>query len=113
MQIRCSNSFYLYLFLFKESLTLKEKRSRFDVYFDILQILYSEKDTKDAITPTKIAHMANLPYDRFRRYLNRLIELGMVRKESTGKFIVTEKGLNFVQEHKRMTNFLRSMGLLP
>jgi predicted transcriptional regulator len=36
----------------------------------------------------------------------------MVR-EQNGKFFVTEKGFEYMQEFERISDFLRRMGLLP
>ena len=91
-----------------------EKRSKFQIYFDILLILcnqFCKTETDNELSPTRVAHKANLPYDRFRSYLGRLVQLGMVREE-LGEFFVTEKGLEYVLEYKRVTVFLERMGLL-
>jgi predicted transcriptional regulator len=87
------------------------KRSRLQIYFDILQILCEElKNGKPSLT--KVAYMANLPYDRFQKCLNKLIQLDLVR-ERNGKFFVTEKGFECISEYERINDFLRRMGLLP
>jgi predicted transcriptional regulator len=87
------------------------KRSRIQIYFDVLQILCEElKNGKPSLT--RVAHMANLPYDRFQKSLNKLIQLDIVR-EQNGKFFVTEKGFEYMQEFERISDFLRRMGLLP
>ncbi|MCP8304864.1 MAG: hypothetical protein H3Z50_05285 [archaeon] len=89
-----------------------EKRSRFQIYFDILRFLREELQSSDKPSPTRVAHRANLPYDRFRNYLDDLIQLGMISHEG-GKLVVTKKGWEYIQEHEKMNNFLKRMGLLP
>jgi len=87
------------------------KRSRIQIYFDILRILCEElKNDKPSLT--RVAHIANLPYDRFQKCLNKLIQLDMVR-EQNGKFLVTEKGFEYINEYERINDFLKRMGLLP
>jgi predicted transcriptional regulator len=87
------------------------RRSRIQIYFDILRVLCEElKNDKPSLT--RVAHIANLPYDRFQKCLNKLIQLDMVR-EQNGKFLVTEKGFEYMQEFERISDFLRRMGLLP
>lgn len=88
-----------------------EKRSRFRIYFDVLQLLCEEIRESDKPSPTRIAHKANLPYDRFRNYLDYLIRLGMISREGE-KLVVTQKGLEYIQEFERITDFLSRMGLL-
>jgi predicted transcriptional regulator len=88
-----------------------EKRSRIQIYFDILWILCEElKNGKPSLT--RVAHMANLPYDRFQKCLNKLIQLDIVH-EQNGKFFVTKKGFECINEYERINDFLRRMGLLP
>jgi predicted transcriptional regulator len=88
-----------------------EKRSKFQIYFDILDLLNNEVDEYDRVSPTRVAHRANLPYDRFQRALERLVQLGMVSYVGES-LAVTEKGLEYVREFKRMNDFLKRMGLL-
>ncbi|MEM3578281.1 MAG: winged helix-turn-helix domain-containing protein [Candidatus Bathyarchaeia archaeon] len=89
-----------------------EKRSKVQIYFDILQILCDEaKNEKPSLT--KVAHLANLPYDRFQKCLHQLVQLGMVSCAEGGKIFVTEKGLEYIDECMKFNNFLKKMGLLP
>jgi len=89
-----------------------EKRGKLQIYFDILEVLCENVEAGDAPSPTRIAHKTNLPYDRFRNYLDELVRLSMVSREG-GKLVVSEKGFEYVRWHKRMISFLKSMGLLP
>jgi predicted transcriptional regulator len=86
-----------------------EKRNKYQIYFDILVLLYNEIDEGGRVSPTRVAHRANLPYDRFRKALENLIQLGMVSNVGE-ELVVTEKGLEYVREFKRMNDFLRRMG---
>lgn len=89
-----------------------EKRSKVQIYYDILRILCEEsKNEKPSLT--KVAHLVNLPYDRFKKCLNQLVHLNMVCRAEGGKIFVTEKGLEYINECMKFNNFLRKMGLLP
>jgi predicted transcriptional regulator len=89
-----------------------EKRGKFKIYFDVLQLLDNEMKSGDKPSFTRVAHEANLPYDRFRNCLDYFIQVGMVSRKDE-KLVVTEKGLEYVEEFKKITDFLRQMGLLP
>lgn len=89
------------------------KRGKLQICFDVLQLLCEESKLNEKPSLTRVAHRANLPYDRFRGYLDHLIQLDMVSVDSRGKVAVTDKGLVFVEEYARMSDFLRHMGLLP
>jgi predicted transcriptional regulator len=88
-----------------------EKRNKFQIYFDVLDMLCDEMSEHDKVSPTRVAHKANLPYDRFQRALEHLIRLGMVSNVGE-ELAVTEKGLEYVREFKRINDFLRRMGFL-
>ena len=88
-----------------------EKRNKADIYFAILQLLHRNVEPNGKLSLTRTAHVANLPYDRFQNYLNHLVQLDMVSRQDE-KLVVTEKGLEFIQEYKKVTSFLRRMGLL-
>lgn len=87
------------------------KRSSSKIYFDILLVLCEElKNDKPSLT--RVAQKANLPYDRFQKRLNQLIQLGLVSRGQDQKLSVTEKGLEFIAEYMKITDFLRKIGLL-
>jgi predicted transcriptional regulator len=86
-----------------------EKRNKYQIYFDVLDLLYYEMTAHGKASPTRVAHKANLPYDRFRKALENLVQLGMVSNIGE-RLAVTEKGLEYMREFKRMNDFLRRMG---
>ena len=88
-----------------------EKRGKCQIYLDVLQVLSEEIQMNDKFSLTRIAHKANLPYDRFQKCLDRLIQLGMISHDSNGRFVVTEKGLEYMQGYLRINEFLKRMGL--
>jgi predicted transcriptional regulator len=85
------------------------KRSRVEIYSDILELLHTESKLRK-VSPTRLAHQANLPYDRFQKILDHLIVTGMILQKDEGLFL-TDKGLNCLHEIKRSQDFLKRMGL--
>lgn len=87
-----------------------EKRCKIRIYFDVLRILSREmEDGKPRLT--KVARLSNLPFDRFQKCLNQLVQLGLVSYAEGKKIFVTEKGLKFIDEYLRFDNFLKEIGL--
>jgi predicted transcriptional regulator len=78
---------------------------------DVLQIFCKELKNDGYPSLTRVAHEANLPYDRFQNCLDYLIQVGMVSHKDE-KLVVTEKGLEYVEEFKKITDFLKRMGFL-
>jgi len=89
-----------------------ERRTKFQIYYDILEVLCDELKLCGDCSLTKVAHRANLPYDRFRTCLDNLLRIGMIRWDTGRKLVVTGKGLEYVQEYKKINDFLGRMGLL-
>ena len=78
-----------------------DKRCKFEIYFDILNSLHSELNKYDNVSPTRVAYNARMPYDRFQKRLGKLIQLGMVSRVGD-RFVVTEKGLEYMTDFKKM-----------
>jgi len=91
----------------------EQKRNKIQIYFDILQLLCRESKLSAKSCPTRVAHEANLPYDRFQKCLDHLILLSMVSRGPEGKLVVTSKGVEFIDEYQKIVDFLSRMGLLP
>lgn len=61
-------------------------------------------------SPTRVAHRANLPYDRFQKVLEHLLETDLVEKTDNG-LLITDKGIKCLQHMQQTNEFLRRMGL--
>jgi predicted transcriptional regulator len=89
----------------------EQKRSRYEIYFDILSALYSESARGEKVSLTRIAHKSNLPYDRFQKLLKQLVEVDMISRDGSD-VALTEKGKEYMVEFNRINCFLIRMGLL-
>jgi predicted transcriptional regulator len=83
-----------------------QKRSKFQIYCDILLYLRNELRADHKLTPTRIAHQTNVPYDRFQEYLHNLIEIGLVVHEKE-TLTVTHKGLEYIEEFGKTIKLLK------
>lgn len=86
------------------------KRSKVDIYSAIFDSLRKESTQDGKASPTRVAHRANISYDRFLKILDHLVELDMIRRTDEG-LEITEKGLKCHQEIKRSNAVLRRLGL--
>jgi predicted transcriptional regulator len=82
----------------------EEKRGKFEICFDILNALYSETNKYGKASPTRVANKAKIPYDRFQLALGNSIQVGMVSQVGS-KLVVTEKGLEYLSEFKKIKDF--------
>jgi len=91
--------------------TPKEYRSKARIYFDILDQIVKEGGRAG---PTRILYGANLSHDRLTKHLAQLINLGLVVEEKEDDrvfYSVTEKGMSFLQEFRRIQAFAKAFGI--
>ena len=93
------------------------RRSRLELISDIL-LAIQNKGGK--IKPTHLMYKSNLSHKLLNSYLEELLQKELVRVEeeyikkrkATSKTVViTEKGLNFLSEFRRMREFTDAFGL--
>lgn len=86
------------------------KRSKADIYNDVLDILCQEVAKQGKASPTRVANRANLPYVRFQKIIDHLISADMARLTDNG-LQITEKGLNCLRQLQQANSVLKKMGL--
>ncbi|RLF14455.1 MAG: hypothetical protein DRJ97_06255 [Thermoprotei archaeon] len=89
---------------------MKRYRSRLRIVADILSIIASE----GRAGPTRIMYGANLSHERLVKYLKRLEELGLIKSLKMGDrtaYELTEKGLDFLAEFRRIEAFSKAFGV--
>ena|SRR3989344_1841928 len=94
------------------------RRSRLELVFDIL---LSIQNKGGKIKPTHLMYKSNLSHKLLNSYLEELLQKGLVevkeedpkkRRQKINKFIhITEKGLGFLEEFRRMKEFTSAFGL--
>ena len=93
------------------------RRSRLELIFDIL-LAIQNKGGK--IKPTHLMYKSNLSHKLLNNYLEELIQKELVnveeefmkkRKATAKTVVITEKGLNFLAEFRRMREFTDAFGL--
>lgn len=91
------------------------RRSRLELVFDILAAIQNKGGK---IKPTHLMYKSNLSHKLLNNYLEELLEKEMVevheiqQKKTTSKMIhITDKGLGFVEEFRRMREFTDAFGL--
>jgi predicted transcriptional regulator len=84
------------------------RRDKLKIYGDLLTILYNEREKEDIIM-TKVQTQLQVPYDRLKRYIRELAELGLI--EDDASLLVTEKGMEYLREYRKILAFMRKIGL--
>ena len=93
------------------------RRSRLELIFDILLAIQNKGGR---IKPTHLMYKSNLSHKLLNSYLEELIgkELVIIQEEQVKKkqtpnktVVITEKGLGFLAEFRRMREFTDAFGL--
>lgn len=93
------------------------RRSRLELIFDIL-LAIQNKGGK--IKPTHLMYKSNLSHKLLNSYMEELIEKNLImieeeysrkKQNSTKTVVITEKGLGFLEEFRRMRDFTSAFGL--
>jgi predicted transcriptional regulator len=69
--------------------------------------------SKEGILKTQIMYRANLSFTQLNDYLNFMLNLDLIAKTNHGSkeiYIITEKGLNFLQKHSELIKMLKTDG---
>jgi len=96
---------------------MSSRRSRLELIFDILLAIQNKGGR---IKPTHLMYKSNLSHKLLNSYLEELIgkqlvlieEIPMRKRQTPSKMvIITEKGLGFLAEFRRMREFTDAFGL--
>jgi predicted transcriptional regulator len=67
--------------------------------------------SKEGILKTQIMYRANLSFTQLNDYLNFMLNLDLMAKTNHGGkeiYVITEKGLNFLQKHSELIEMLKT-----
>ncbi len=96
---------------------MSTRRSRLELVFDIL-IAIQNKGGR--IKPTHLMYKSNLSHKLLNNYLEELVEKGLVtveeemvrkKKAPVKTVVISDKGLGFLSEFRRMREFTDAFGL--
>jgi predicted transcriptional regulator len=86
----------------------KIRRDRLKIYGDLLSVLNEEVKTEKTVL-TRIQVKVNVPFDRLKKYIHDLKELGLIEDEISLQ--LTEKGKQYVNKYEKVLDFIQLMGL--
>jgi predicted transcriptional regulator len=87
------------------------RRDRIKIYADILSVLSTAETEAEGgdLAITHVQLRTNVPFDRLKKYLSELADLGLVQNSTFPK--LTEKGKQFLVEYEKVREFMKRMGL--
>ncbi len=85
------------------------RRDKVIIYGDLLSVL-NEESKNEKIVLTHIQVRLNVSFDRLKKYLVNLKDLGLVEDENSPR--LTEKGKQYLKEYEKVLDFIKRMNLL-
>lgn len=96
---------------------MASRRSRLELVFDILLAIQNKGGR---IKPTHLMYKSNLSHKLLNNYLEELMQKELIRvdeeihrkkRAATKMVVITDKGLDFLAEFRRMREFTDAFGL--
>ena len=87
-----------------------KKRSRMDIYADILEVL---KRRPEGALVTRVSYGAGFPLDRIKPMLETLANFGLLSVRMAGEsrfYHITRRGLDFLDAYRRVQGFMTYLG---
>lgn len=84
------------------------RRDKLKIYNDLLTVL-NEEAKKEKIILSWVQVKTNLPFDRLKKNVQELIQIGLIEDEVSLK--LTEKGREYIKEYKKVMEFIKRMGI--
>ena len=83
---------------------MKNKRSKLQIYFDVLSAILVEKQDNTEISKTRLQHKSNTSYDKLLKYLDEMSEKGLIKLENN--IDTTDMGLKFYQDYSSVNDLI-------
>jgi predicted transcriptional regulator len=90
---------------------MSQRRNQLEIIYDILQAVMDKGGT---IRPTHLLYKSNLSHARMKEYIEQLTAKGMLasmQKDDRQLFTITEQGLRFVADYKKVRELTDAFGL--
>lgn len=81
----------------------KTKRNQVEIIVAILELCRKPK------VKTQVIYKTNMSFRGVQKFIKRLLELDLLRfGEADGKYVTTEKGLEFIWKYEELEELLKS-----
>ena len=83
---------------------MKNKRSKLQIYFDVLSAILVEKQDNSEVSKTRLQHKSNTSYDKLLKYLDEMNKKGLIKLEN--EIDTTEMGTKFHQDYSAVNDLI-------
>ena len=83
---------------------MRDKRSKLQIYFDVLSAILVEKQDNSEVSKTRLQHKSNTSYDKLLKYLDEMNKKGLIKLEN--EIDTTEMGIKFHQDYSAVNDLI-------
>jgi|TARA_B110000263_G_scaffold144645_1_gene125447 predicted transcriptional regulator len=83
---------------------VKERRSKIQLYFDIVSAIVQDSQNNDSVSPTRIQFKCNTSYDKLTKYLLEMEKRNIIDREKS--LSVTDKGMQFHRDYSKINELI-------
>ena len=91
----------------KNEVIMRDKRSKLQIYFDVISAILIEKQDNEEISKTRLQHKSNTSYDKLLKYLDEMDQKGLIKIEN--KIDTTELGSKFHQDYSNVNDLINEI----
>lgn len=84
---------------------VKERRSKLQIFYDVLSAIKEESQNNEKISYTRIQFKCNTSYDKLLRYIDEMNAKQLLKSGS--EIEITEKGEKFYQDYSRINELIK------
>ena len=86
---------------------MKNKRSKLQIYFDVISAIIVEKQDNEEVSKTRLQHKSNTSYDKLLKYLDEMTEKGLIKTEN--EIDTTELGIKFYNDYSNVSDLIHEI----
>jgi predicted transcriptional regulator len=86
---------------------LKNKRSKLQIYFDVISAIIVEKQDNEEVSKTRLQHKSNTSYDKLLKYLDEMTEKGLIKTEN--EIDTTKLGIKFYNDYSNVNDLIHEI----
>ena len=86
---------------------MKNKRSKLQIYFDVISAIIVEKQDNEEVSKTRLQHKSNTSYDKLLKYLDEMTEKGLIKMEN--EIDTTELGIKFYNDYSNVNDLIHEI----
>ena len=86
---------------------MKNKRSKLQIYYDIISAILSDKQSNSEVSKTRIQQKCNTSYDKLIKYIQEMEDKNLLRNNKDLE--ITESGNRFFDDYTRVNSMINEI----